>query len=263
MQCIIKNKINYLLSWLEFKQISKIKNVFFVSFSVQTVVSQQEFAQLYTVGTMLGKGGFGTVYAGFRNSDQLPVAIKSVSKNRPLILLPPDSKSERERFVPVEVVLMQQVTHVSGVIRLIDYFELPDCFMIIMERMSATSTGSGSCKDLFDFISDSGPIKEDLAKHIFQQMVTTVNQVHAAGVVHRDIKDENILIDTRTYKVKLIDFGSGSKLHNEVYTDFDGESSFQILITLSLLKLKTLVNVITVNIFKLTRFTKSQITHFK
>ncbi len=178
---------------------------------------------MYTVGTMLGKGGFGTVYAGFRNADQLPVAIKSVSKNRPLILLPPDAKCDRERFVPVEVALMQQVNHISGVIRLIDYFELPDCYMIVMERMSTTSTGSGSCKDLFDFISDSGPIKEDLAKHIFSQIVTTVNQVHAAGVIHRDIKDENILIDTRTYKVKLIDFGSGAKIHNEVYTDFDGK----------------------------------------
>lgn len=174
---------------------------------------------------MLGKGGFGTVYAGVRNSDQLPVAIKSVSKNRPLILLPPDSKYERERFVPVEVALMQQTSNIAGVISLIDYHELPDCFMIVMERFS-----SSSCKDLFDFISDSGPIKEDLAKFIFQQIVTTVCQVHASGVVHRDIKDENILIDTRTYKVKLIDFGSGAKLHNEVFTDFDGELFFPAIL---------------------------------
>ena len=195
----------------------------FYFLSAQTVISQQEFTQMYTVGTMLGKGGFGTVYAGFRKADQLPVAIKSVSKNRPLILLAPDTKCDRERFVPVEVALMQQVTHVSGVIRLIDYFELPDCFMIVMERMCTTSTGSGSCKDLFDFISDSGPIKEELAKYIFSQIVTTIQQVHASGVVHRDVKDENILIDTRTYKVRLIDFGSGAKLNNEVYTDFDGK----------------------------------------
>ena len=189
---------------------------------IQTVNSQQEFTQLYTVGSMLGKGGFGTVYAGLRNDDQLPVAIKSVSKNQPLVLVPPDAKCNREHFVPVEVALMQQVTHISGIICLIDYFELPDCFMIVMERMCTTSTGSDSCKDLYDFISDSGPIKEDLAKFIFQQIVTTVGQVHEAGVIHRDIKDENILIDTRTYKVKLIDFGCGAKMHNKVYTNFAG-----------------------------------------
>jgi serine/threonine protein kinase len=172
---------------------------------------------MFTVGTMLGKGGFGTVYAGFRNSDHLPVAIKSVSKNCQLMSLPQDAKSNQQHFVPVEVALMKQVTHVPGVIHLIDCFELPDCFMIIMEWIM-----SGLCRDLFDIISDSGPIREDLAKHIFRQIVNTVIQVHAAGVLHCDIKDENILIDTRTYKVKLIDFGSGSTLQNKVYTDFGG-----------------------------------------
>ncbi len=114
--------------------------------------------------------------------------------------------------------LMMKTNSIPGVIQLIDYFELPDCFMIVMERIGAP----GTCKDLFDFISDFGAIKEDLAKVIFRQIVNTVIQVHKVGVVHRDIKDENILIDTRTYKVKLIDFGSGAKLHNEIYSDFDG-----------------------------------------
>jgi len=211
-------------------------------FSATATISQQEFEQLYTLGPMLGKGGFGTVFAGVRNIDQvcyiqafintamefivgifflqnqLQVAIKSVSKNRPLILLPPENKHEREKFVPVEMALMMKTNNIPGVIQLIDYFELPDCFMIIMERIGTP----GTCKDLFDFISDSGAIKEDLARFIFQQIVSTIVQVHEAGVVHRDIKDENILIDTRTYKVKLIDFGSGAKLHNEIYSDFDG-----------------------------------------
>lgn len=119
---------------------------------------------------------------------------------------------------------MMKTNNIPGVIQLIDYFELPDCFMIVMERIGAP----GTCKDLFDFISDFGPIKEDLARVIFKQIITTVIQVHKAGVVHRDIKDENILIDTRTYKVKLIDFGSGAKLHNEIYSDFDGTIIFKL-----------------------------------
>jgi serine/threonine protein kinase len=142
-----------------------------------------------------------------------------------LVLVSPDSKGERERFVLAEVALMMQTNHIPGVIKLIDYFELPDCFIIVMERIGSTSNNTSSCKDLFDFISDSGALKEDLARYIFQQIVSTVIQVHEAGVTHRDIKDENILIDTRTYKVKLIDFGSGGKLHNEIYSDFDGEQT--------------------------------------
>jgi len=155
---------------------------------------------------------------------QLPVAIKSVSKNRPLLLASPDGKADREHFVLVEVALMMQTSHIPGVIKLIDYYELPDCYIIVMERIgSSMSNSTNSCKDLFDFISDSGALKEDLAKYIFQQIVSTVIKVHKAGVTHRDIKDENILIDTRTYKVKLIDFGSGAKLHDEIFSDFDGK----------------------------------------
>jgi serine/threonine protein kinase len=78
------------------------------------------------------------------------------------------------------------------------------------------------CKDLFDFISDNGPLKEELAKNIFKQIVETVDSCHKAGVIHRDIKDENILIDERHNQIKLIDFGSGDKYHEEIYTDFDG-----------------------------------------
>lgn len=152
----------------------------------------------------------------------MQVAIKSVSKNRPLVVIPSNNSNEEERLIPLETALMMETIHIPGVIRLIDFYELPDCYMIVMERLG-TST---SCKDLFDFISDSGPIKEDLARFIFQQIIDTVIQVKAAGVIHRDIKDENILIDTRTLRVKLIDFGSGGRHHEEVYSDFDGNKVF-------------------------------------
>ena len=71
-------------------------------------------------------------------------------------------------------------------------------------------------KDLFDFISEQGPLPEAVAKDLFSQLVDTVRLCHQKGVVHRDIKDENILIDINTFKTKLIDFGSGAYLQNIV-----------------------------------------------
>ncbi len=177
------------------------------------------------------------MYAGHRIRDRLPVAVKLVSKSRMVHMAPahtplqtpagtPDTQpassapsspvAPQQPQVPLEVALMRQVSDVPGVIRLIDYFEMPDCFFLVMERID-------NCKDLFDYISDSVRLDERTARCFFQQTLETVRRCHERGVLHRDIKDENILVDTKTLRLKLIDFGSGAKLHDEIYTDFDGE----------------------------------------
>jgi len=190
----------------------KLKNLFTLSTRESTTGKLDEgprdFHRLYSLEGILGKGGFGTVYAGVRRRDLLQVAVKEVSKARAVTM-------DVDREVPLEVALMQQVNDVPGVIRMIDYFDMADYFYIVMERVN-------NCKDLFDFISDKGPLQEGLAKRLFQQIIDTVLQCHSKGVLHRDIKDENILIDLSTNQLKLIDFGSGAYAHNEIYTDFDG-----------------------------------------
>jgi len=177
-------------------------------------VQKRDFQSEYVLKKMLGKGGFGRVFSAVRICDGLEVAVKEVLKD---IRYLNDNKIKTD--IPTEVALMQQVENIEGVIKILDYIDDTDCYYIVMEKINS--------KDLFDFITDQGPLPENFARKMFSDVVQTVIHCRNSGVLHRDIKDENILVDMKTYDIKLIDFGSGCE-HNyheepeKVFKEFRG-----------------------------------------
>lgn len=166
----------------------------------------------YTVKQIIGSGGFGTVYAGYRKADKKPVAIKVAKKNSVTKWVEVDGKK-----IPREVWCLQRLAHVDGVVRMLDYYETcsNSSYILVMERPEQS-------KDLFDYISEKGSLSESEARDMMRQVVNTLIEIHAAGILHRDVKDENIIVDLESKRVRLVDFGSATKFHTSKYTDFDG-----------------------------------------
>ena len=84
-------------------------------------------------------------------------------------------------YLPLEYVLLRQVSHVKGVIQLLDGIDIGNLFVLVMERMEPS-------RDLFHLVAERGPLSEELAKCYFRQITDAVVECFRAGVFHRDIK---------------------------------------------------------------------------
>ncbi|XP_032532912.1 serine/threonine-protein kinase pim-1-like isoform X1 [Chiroxiphia lanceolata] len=172
----------------------------------------------YRLGSLLGSGGFGRVYAGTRLADGAPVAIKAVPRDhiRRWGELPDGT------LAPLEIVLLDKVSNgFRGVIQLLEWFELPNSFLLVMERPERS-------QDLSRFITAWWFLPEEVAWGLFRQVLKAVRHCTSCGVLHRDIKPQNILLDLATSEAKLLDFGCGTFLRDTVYAQFAGTPSYSL-----------------------------------
>ncbi|KAM9362275.1 NUAK family SNF1-like kinase 2 [Symphorus nematophorus] len=147
----------------------------------------------------LGKGTYGKVKKAKERSGRL-VAIKSIRKEK--------IKDEQDLVhIRREIEIMSTLCH-PHIITIYEVFENKDKIVIVMEYASRG--------DLYDYICDRRNISEREARHFFRQIVSAVHYCHQNGIVHRDLKLENILLDGNG-NVKIADFGLSNLYHGDEY----------------------------------------------
>ncbi|KAI0979839.1 hypothetical protein GJ496_006273 [Pomphorhynchus laevis] len=183
---------------------------------VSTHKIKSNYQKFYKLGKFLRSGGFSDIYEGTCLINNCQVILKFIPKQKTKNWLLIQGKD-----YPSEVLLHKVVSDLPGILNFYDYFEEKDCWVIVIEKLQ-------NCCDLFDYMEKMrfGRLSEPAARQFFLQLTLANIDLTRRGVVHRDIKSENILLDIDKNKLVLIDFGASAIYQNEVYTDFHGTRQF-------------------------------------
>jgi tetratricopeptide (TPR) repeat protein/predicted Ser/Thr protein kinase len=152
-------------------------------------------AERYDILALLGQGGMGAVYKARDTELERLVALK-------LIRADLASNPEILRRFKQELILAREVTH-RNVIRIFDLGQAKGFKFITMEFVEG--------RDLRAVLRERGKLPPDETVRIVAQVCRALESAHAAGVVHRDLKPQNIMLDGKG-RVYVMDFGIAHSL---------------------------------------------------
>lgn len=172
---------------------SRLPNSSKLSNSISRRVHREARFGDYVLGSTLGQGEFGKVKLGWRKDGKQPeqVAIKLIRKDT----VPPSSNRETKVFR--EINALSILSH-PNIVKLEEVIQNDKYIGIVLEYASGG--------ELFDHILTHRYLKDNVACRLFAQLVSGVHYLHSKGIVHRDLKLENLLLDKHK-NIMISDFG--------------------------------------------------------
>eukprot|EP00045_Choanoeca_perplexa_P009187 m.87635 g.87635 ORF g.87635 m.87635 type:complete len:607 (+) comp14787_c0_seq1:264-2084(+) len=143
----------------------------------------------YELIKTIGKGNFAKVKLARHRLTGVEVAIKIIDKT--------SMKESHLAKLDREVSIMKSLDH-PNIVKLYEVIDTERKLYLVMEYASGG--------EVFDYLVSHGRMKEKEARIKFRQIVSAIQYCHAKGIVHRDLKAENLLLD-KDLDIKIADFG--------------------------------------------------------
>ncbi len=164
----------------------------------------------YLVGRVLGEGGFGITYLGWDLNLERKVAIKEyfpaglAERQRFQVIIPSQDdveyfEEEREKFAR-EARILARFFSLPGIVTVRDFFPENNTAYIVMEYLEGETL-----KEYL--LRQGGKMPPEQVFSWMRPVIRSLSQIHRAGLIHRDISPENIMV-TRDGTVKLLDLGA-------------------------------------------------------
>lgn len=170
----------------------------------------------YIVGKVLGFGGFGVTYLGWDYLMERKVAIKEYLPSEFATRMPTQQKvtvysgDKEEQFKEGlrktldEARRLAKFETVPGIVQIYDCIEANGTSYIVMEFLEGVS--------LKEYLAEHGKMTAEQAIPVILQIASAMEEVHKAGILHRDIAPDNIYVlnpdEPDALQVKLLDFGA-------------------------------------------------------
>lgn len=179
----------------------------------------------YLIGSRIGQGGFGITYIGRDLMLDMKVAVKEyfpsgiVSRDRIQVTAylgeaQKEFESGRARFLE-EARLLAKFASDPNIVCVRDFFTENGTAYIVMEYLEGQS--------LHRLLSECGPMSFDKVFEMLEPVMSSLEEVHRRGLIHRDISPSNLML-TDSGRVKLLDFGTAREQSTE------GERSLSVIL---------------------------------
>ncbi|XP_029019551.1 serine/threonine-protein kinase ULK1a isoform X2 [Betta splendens] len=126
---------------------------------------------------LVGHGAFAVVFKGrHKERRDWEVAVKCISKK---------NLAKTQSLLSKEIKILKELRH-GNIVRLLDYQEMGGCVYLVMEYCNGG--------DLAEYLHSKGTLSEDTIRVFLQQMAQAMKVLQSKGILHRDLKPQNILL---------------------------------------------------------------------